>query len=150
MRRMVGWDSAAGASPCHVPPPSPEQRGISEPFPAARRPTSDASISGETAMSASGRPAARATPARPSTGALIRRMVVSLVLSSLVFVTLWLTMFSFVTSLLIGCGFGVVVVVASAASDLFEMVLDAIANVVLAVLAAVAAVLAAVLSLFGN
>ena len=97
-------------------------------------------------MNAPAEPAARPT----ATGSLVRRIAVSVILSLLVFVVLWVTAFSVVTSLLIGSGFGIVVIVASTASDLVEIVLDAIANVVFAVFAVIAAVLAAVFSLFGN
>jgi len=57
--------------------------------------------------------------------------------------------FSLVTSLLIGSGFGVVLIAASTVSDVIEMVLDAIATVIFAIFAAIAALIAAVFSLFG-
>jgi hypothetical protein len=72
------------------------------------------------------------------------------ILSGLVVLALWFTVFGIVTSLMVGSGFGVVVIAASATSDLIETVLDAIANMVFAVLAAIAAALAALLSLFGG
>jgi len=89
--------------------------------------------------------------ARPkSTSGLVRRIAVSVIMSGLIFLMLWVFAFSLVTSLLIGAGFGVVVVVASAVSDLIEVVLDAIATIVFGVLAAIAALVAAVFSLFGS
>jgi hypothetical protein len=71
-------------------------------------------------------------------------------LIGLIVLVLWVTLFSLVTSLIIGSGIGVIVIGASATSDLVETILDAIANIVLAALAAVAAIMAAVLALFGN
>jgi hypothetical protein len=95
------------------------------------------------------------TPAEPvprpaPKSSLVRRLVVSVILSGLVVLALWFTVFGIVTSLMVGSGFGVVVIAASATSDLIETVLDAIANMVFAVLAAIAAALAALLSLFGG
>ena len=95
------------------------------------------------------------TPAEPtaqprSKSGLVRRIAISAILSGLVFLVLWIMAFSFVTSVLIGTGFGVVIVVASATSELVETALDAIASIVLAVLAAIAAVIGAVFGLFGN
>jgi hypothetical protein len=80
----------------------------------------------------------------------VRRIAISAILSGLVFLVLWLTAFSLVTSLLIGSSFCAVVIVASAMSDLVEVVLDAIATVVFGVLAAIAALVAAVFSLLGS
>jgi hypothetical protein len=85
-----------------------------------------------------------------STSRLVRRIAVSAMLSVLVFLVLWLTALSFVTSLLIGSSLCVVVLVASATLDVVEAVLDAIAAVVVGVLAAIAAVVAAIFSLFGS
>lgn len=96
-------------------------------------------------MNAPAQPAARPT----STSNLGRRIAVSVILSMLVFFMLWIMAFSFVTSLLIGSGFCLVVITASTALDLVEMVLDAIATVVFGVLAAIVAVIAAVFSIFG-
>ena len=87
------------------------------------------------------RSASNSTPAR--------RIAVAVILSGLVFAVLWIMVFSMVTSLLIGAGCCVVVVAASSVSDLFEMVLDAIAAVVFGVLAVIAAIFGAIFSLFG-
>ncbi len=95
------------------------------------------------------------TPAEPtarprSKSGLVRRIAVSAILSGLVFLALWIMAFSFVTSLLIGAGFGVVIIVASETLELIATVLDVVASVIFAVLAAVAAVVGAILGLFGN
>src|SRR5262249_54998683 len=87
--------------------------------------------------------------ARPSsTSRVVRRIAVAAVLGGLVFLVLWVTAFSLVTSLLIGSGCCAVIVLASTSSDLLEAVLDAVAPAVFAVLAAIAAVIAAIFSLF--
>ena len=87
------------------------------------------------------RPASISSPAR--------RIGVAVVLGGLVFAVLWIMVFSMVTSLLIGAGCCVVMVAASSASDLFEMLLDAVATVIFGVLAAVAAIFGAIFGLFG-
>jgi hypothetical protein len=87
------------------------------------------------------RPASISSPAR--------RIAVAVVLGGLVFAVLWIMVFSMVTSLLIGAGCCVVIVAASSASDLFEMLLDAVATVIFGVLAAVAAIFGAIFGLFG-
>jgi hypothetical protein len=87
------------------------------------------------------RPASNSSPAR--------RIATVVTLGALVFVVLWITMFSMVTSLLIGTGCCVLIVAASSASDVFEMVLDAISAVVFGVLAVIAAIFAAIIGLFG-
>lgn len=96
-------------------------------------------------MNAPAQPTAHPT----STSPLVRRIAVSVILSILVFFMLWIMAFSFVASLLIGSGFCLVVMAASATLDIVEMVLDAIATVVFGVLAVIAAVIAAVFSMFG-
>ena len=78
-----------------------------------------------------------------------RRIATAVTLGALLFVVLWITMFSMVTSLLIGTGCCVVIVAASSASDVFEMVLDAISAVVFGVLAVIGAIFAAIFGLFG-
>jgi hypothetical protein len=70
------------------------------------------------------------------------------IVTGLIFLALWITAFSVFTSLLVASGCCVVVVAASAASDLFEIVLDAIAAVVFTILGAIAAVFAAIFSIF--
>jgi hypothetical protein len=78
----------------------------------------------------------------------VRRIAVAVILSGLVFVVLWIMVFSMVTSLLIGAGCCVVIVAASSLSDLFEMLLDAVASVIFGVLAVIAAIFGAIFSLF--
>jgi hypothetical protein len=87
------------------------------------------------------RPAPNSSPAR--------RIAVAVILSGLVFVVLWITMFSMVMSLLIGAGCCVVIVAASSLSDLVDMLLDALATVIFGVLAVIAAIFGAILGLFG-
>jgi hypothetical protein len=77
-----------------------------------------------------------------------RRIAVAVILSGLVFVVLGIMVFSMVTSLLIGSGCCVVIVAASSLSDLFEMLLDAVASVIFGVLAVIAAIFGAIFSLF--
>ena len=88
-----------------------------------------------------GRPASNSSPAR--------RLAVAVILSGLVFVVLWIMMFSMVTSLLIGAGCCVVIVAATSVSDVLEMLLDAIAAVIFGVLAVIAAIFGAIFGLFG-
>ena len=64
------------------------------------------------------------------------------------FVALWIMVFSMITSLLIGAGCCVVIVAASSLSDVIDMLLDAVANVVFGMLAVIAAILGAIFSLF--
>lgn len=78
-----------------------------------------------------------------------RRIAISLMLGAVIFLALWFLAFSVMTSLIIGSGASVVIVAASASSDLVETVLDAIGAVVTAMLAAIAAVLGALFSAFG-
>jgi cytochrome b561 len=92
-------------------------------------------------------PAPAARPA--SKGSPARRIAAAATLGGLVFAVLWIMVFGMVTSLLIGAGCSVVIVAASSASDLFEMLLDAVATVVFGVLAAIAAIVAAIFSVFG-
>ena len=87
------------------------------------------------------RPASNSSPAR--------RIAVAVILSGLVFAVLWITVFSMVTSLLIGAGCCVVIVAASSLSDLFDVLLDAVATVIFGVLAVIAAIFGAIFSLFG-
>jgi hypothetical protein len=87
------------------------------------------------------RPALRGSPAR--------RIAVAVMLGGLIFMTLWIMMFSMVTSLLIGAGCCVVIVAASSASDMIEMLLDAVAAVLFGVVAVIAAIFGAIFSVFG-
>jgi hypothetical protein len=77
-----------------------------------------------------------------------RRIAVAVILSGLVFVVLWIMVFSMVTSLLIGAGCCVVIVAATSVSDLVEMLLDALATVIFGVLAVIAAIFGAIFSVF--
>ena len=79
----------------------------------------------------------------------VRRIAVAVVLSGLVFVGLWIMVFSMVTSLLIGAGCCVVIVAASSASSVVEMLLDAVSTVILGVVAVIAAIFGAIFSVFG-
>ena len=97
-------------------------------------------------MSAPNEPVTR--PA--SASGLARRIAATVIMSGVLFLLLWLMAFSVFTSLLTAAGCCVVVVAASEASDLVEMVLDAIAAVVFGVLGAIAAVFGAIFSLFGS
>ena len=78
-----------------------------------------------------------------------RRIAAAIVLSLLIFVGLWLAAFTWLTALLIGSGFFVVVVAAGTVFDVVAMILEAIAAVVFVVLGAIAAVVGAIFSLFG-
>ncbi|ANV99365.1 hypothetical protein [Bradyrhizobium icense] len=87
--------------------------------------------------------------ARPaSNGSPFRRIVAAVILGGLVFTVLWIMVFSMVTSMLIGAGCCVVIVAASSASDLVEMLLDAVAAVIFGVLAVIAAIFGAIFSVF--
>ena len=97
-------------------------------------------------MNASNEPASRPAPARGP----VRRIAAAVIVSALVFVSLWLMAFSIVTSALISAGCCVVVVAASAVWDPIEALLDAIAAIVFGVLAAIAALFSAIFSLFGS
>jgi hypothetical protein len=90
-------------------------------------------------------PAVRTAPNRSPA----RRIAVAVVLSGLVCAVLWIMVFSLVTSLLIGTGCCVVIVAASSASDVVEMLLDAVSTVVLGVVAVIAAIFGAIFSVFG-
>jgi len=91
-----------------------------------------------------------APAARPASNfSPVRRIAVAVILSGLVFAVLWIMVFSMVTSLLIGAGCCVVIVAASSLSDLFEMLLDAVATAIFGVLAVIAAIFGAIFGLFG-
>jgi hypothetical protein len=85
-----------------------------------------------------------------SASSLVRRIAVTMILSGLVFVVLWLMAFSMLTSLLASAGFCIVVAAASAVSDPVESVLDAIAAVLFGILGAITAFFAAIFSIFTN
>jgi len=85
---------------------------------------------------------------RPTMGRLARRVGAVVVLSLLVFVAMVWMALDVLTSAMIASGFGVVVIVGGAASDLVDVVLDAIASTVFLVLGAIAALVAFVFDLF--
>src|SRR5262245_44369865 len=95
-------------------------------------------------------PPVETTTRSQSTSRLVRRIAVSAILGGIVFLVLWLSALSLITSLLIASSFCGVVIVAGATSDLIEAVLDAIATIVFGILAAIAAAIAAIFSLFGS
>jgi hypothetical protein len=86
------------------------------------------------------RPASNSGPAR--------RIAVAVILSTVLFTVLWTTMFSVVTSLLIAAGCGGVIVAASSASDVVEMLLDAVSTVIFGIVAVIAAIFGAIFSIF--
>jgi hypothetical protein len=90
----------------------------------------------------SGLPASRSTVARRLAGVMV--------LSAILFLVLWTVVFTAVTSAIVAGGVGGILVVGSAASDVFEMVVDAICNLVLGILAAIGAFFAGLFALFGN
>jgi hypothetical protein len=90
-------------------------------------------------------PAAR--PASNSSSA--RRIAVAVVLGSLVFTALWITMFSMVVSMLIGTTCCVAIVAASSLSDVVELLLDAVASVIFGIVAVIAAIFGAIFSILG-
>ena len=87
------------------------------------------------------RPASNNSPAR--------RIAVAVILSGLMFAALWIMVFSMVTSLLIGAGCCAVIVAASSASDVVEILLDAVSTVIFGVVAVIAAIFGAIFSVFG-
>ncbi|OCK61695.1 hypothetical protein [Bradyrhizobium sp. LMTR 3] len=90
-------------------------------------------------------PAARSA----SNASPFRRIAAAVILGGLVFTVLWIVAFGMVTSMLIGAGCCVVIVAASSASDLVEMLLNALAAVIFGVLAVIAAIFGAIFSVFG-
>ena len=78
-----------------------------------------------------------------------RRITVAVALGGLVFMALWITMFSMVVSILIGGGCCVLIVAASSASDVIEVLLDAVASVIFGIVAVIAAIFGAIFSVFG-
>jgi hypothetical protein len=95
-------------------------------------------------MNAPHEPVAQPAPSRGPG----RRIAAMLVVSTIVFLVLWLTAFTAITSLLVASAACIVVVVVGAASDPIGTVLDAIAGVVLAVFGVIAAIVAAIFSIF--
>ena len=77
---------------------------------------------------------------------LARRMAITVVLSAIFSLALWLMALSAMTSLLAGTGAGVIILAASSTSDVLNAILETIGGFVLGLLAAIGAVLGA---LFG-
>ena len=96
-------------------------------------------------MSAPQEPAAP----RASASGTGRRVAAAVALGGLIFLLLWLTAFSVLTSLLISMACCVVVTAASSVSDIVETILDATATVVFGIFAVIAAIFAAIFGLFG-
>ncbi|WP_141688235.1 hypothetical protein [Bradyrhizobium paxllaeri] len=90
-----------------------------------------------------------APAAQPASNSPARRIAAALILSGLVFTVLWIMAFNVVISLLIGAGCCVVIVAAGSASDVVEMILDAVASVVFGVVAVIATIVGAIFSMFG-
>jgi hypothetical protein len=86
-------------------------------------------------------PAPRRSPAR--------RIAAAVALGVLIFAVLSITLFSLMTSLLIGTACCVVVVAAGSVWDLAEALLDAVATVIFGIFAVIAAIFAAIFGLFG-
>jgi hypothetical protein len=109
------------------------------------RPTATLPSLEEQAMSTPDQPVAQPAKARGPG----RRIAAAVMVCTVIFLTLWLTLFSLMTSLVVASACCVVVVAASVAWDPFEMVLDIIAAIVFGVLAVIAAIFGAIFSLFG-
>lgn len=77
-----------------------------------------------------------------------RAFAVAAVFGLILFAVLYYLVFSAVTAALIAAGGTGVIVVGASASDIFESILEMLANAVLAVLGAIAAVFATILSIF--
>jgi hypothetical protein len=78
------------------------------------------------------------TPPSPSTvGTIVRRVAGVVALSAILFLGLWMMVFTAVKSAIVAGGVGVVLVVASAASDALETIVDTLVSIVLGVLAAI-------------
>ena len=91
-------------------------------------------------------PAVRSAP----NSSTARRAAVAIILGTLVFAVMWITLFSLLASLLIGAGCCAVIVGASSMSDMVQALLDAIAAVIFGALALIATVFGAIVGLFGN
>lgn len=77
-----------------------------------------------------------------------RLMATAAIMGGLAFLTLWLMAFSALTSLLAASACCAVLIAASALSDPFEMVLDAVCSAILGVLSVVATIVAALFDVF--
>lgn len=84
-----------------------------------------------------------------SNGSAARRIAAAATLGCLVFAALWIMVFDMVASMLIGTACCAVIVAAGSASDVVDMLLDAVASVLLGIVAIIAAILGAIFSIFG-
>jgi Flp pilus assembly protein TadB len=87
-------------------------------------------------------------PPPSASKSILKTFAIAAVVGVMFFALLWYTVFSAVTAALIAAGGTGVIVVGASASDVFESLLDMLANAVLAVLGAIAAVFAAIFSIF--
>jgi hypothetical protein len=76
---------------------------------------------------------------------LARRLAITVVLSAVFSLALWLMALSVMTSLLAGTGAGVIILAASSTSDVLNAILETIGGFVLGLLAAIGAILGAML-----
>ena len=90
-------------------------------------------------------PVARHAPS----GSAARRIAAAVTLGFLVFAALWVMVFDMVVSMLIGTACCAMIVAAGSASDVIDMLLDAVASALLGIAAIIAAILGAIFSLFG-
>lgn len=90
------------------------------------------------------------TVARPvSNRSAARRIAATVTLGCLVFAALWVMVFDMVASMLIGTACCAVIVAAGSASDVIDMLLDAVASALLGIVTIIAAILGAIVSIFG-
>jgi hypothetical protein len=93
-------------------------------------------------------PAPTSEISQPKNSSFARRFVAALVLCLVVFGLLWYTVFSAVTAALVSAGVTGVLVIGSSTSDVFDTILDMLADMVLGILAAIGAFFAAIFSIF--
>jgi len=77
-----------------------------------------------------------------------RAVAVAAVFGVIFFAALWYTVFNAVTAALVASGGAGLMIAGGTLSDMFESLLETLANVLLAILGAIAAVLGAILSIF--
>jgi Flp pilus assembly protein TadB len=87
-------------------------------------------------------------PSAPPPNKLLRTIAVAAMIGVILFGVLWYTIFSAVTAALIAAGGTGVIVVGTSVSDVFESILEMLANVLLGILAAIGAFFAAIFSIF--
>ena len=81
-------------------------------------------------------PNAPMTDQAPKSSSFWRRIAASILIGVIFFGVLWYTVFSAVTAALVGSGTTVVLFAGASWSDLFENILDTLANILLAILCA--------------